>query len=144
MRFVQTLVCLLLLAWTGCVLAKLDKNLPADAPLRIGVLHRPEKCDQRTQPGDKLSMHYTGKLVDGTQFDSSIGRGPFDFTLGAGMVIKGWDQGLVNMCVGEKRKLTIPSGLGYGESGAGTIPAGATLLFEVELLNIDRSSKSDL
>merc|ERR1719419_1238715 len=86
-------------------------------------------------------MHYTGKLKeDGTEFDSSIGRGtPLKFTLGAGQVILGWDQGLLNMCVGEKRKLIIPSHLGYGDTGAPPkIPAGATLVFEVELVGIDR------
>ena len=64
--------------------------------------------------------HYTGKLEDGTEFDSSVGRGePFTFTLGVGQVIKGWDQGLLDMCEGEKRKLIIPSHLGYGDKGAG-------------------------
>jgi FKBP-type peptidyl-prolyl cis-trans isomerase len=83
-------------------------------------------------------MHYTGTLYkDGSQFDSSVGRAPFDFTLGAGMVIKGWDNGLQDMCVGEKRKLVIPSALGYGAGGSGAkIPGGATLNFDVELLSI--------
>ena len=66
-------------------------------------------------------MHYTGLLESGKQFDSSIGRGPFDFQLGAGQVIKGWDQGLLDMCIGEKRTLTIPSDLGYGSRGAGGV-----------------------
>ena len=74
---------------------------------------------------------------DGSQFDSSKGRAPFDFTLGQGMVIKGWDNGLLDMCVGEKRKLIIPSGLGYGAGGSGAkIPGGSTLVFETELLAI--------
>jgi FKBP-type peptidyl-prolyl cis-trans isomerase len=74
----------------------------------------------------------------GEQFDSSRTRGtPFEFVLGAGQVIKGWDQGLRNMCVGERRKLTIPSGLGYGDRGAGgKIAGGATLVFDVELVEI--------
>jgi FK506-binding protein 2 len=120
--------------------AKLTQDLPADAPLRIGVTHRAEKCEQKSQPGDQLSMHYTGTLINGEQFDSSVGRAPFDFVLGGGQVIKGWDTGLVGMCVGEKRKLTIPSGLGYGSGGSGKIPGGATLIFEVELLKINRAS----
>jgi len=88
-------------------------------------------------------MHYTGTLLkDGSQFDSSVGRSPFDFTLGQGMVIKGWDNGLQDMCVGEKRRLVIPSGLGYGASGSGAkIPGGATLVFEVELLSINGKGK---
>lgn len=111
--------------------------------LRIGVKKRPETCDMRTKKGDNVEMHYTGTLEDGTEFDSSIGRGtPFKFALGTGQVIKGWDQGLLNMCIGEKRRLVIPSHLGYGEQGAPPkIPGGATLIFEVELLNIDRKSE---
>ncbi len=76
--------------------------------------------------------------ADGKVFDSSVKRGtPFDFTLGQGMVIKGWDQGLSGMCVGERRRLTIPSDLGYGSHGSGaSIPGGATLVFDVELLEV--------
>lgn len=89
--------------------------------------------------GDKITAHYIGTLTDGEKFDSSIDRGqPFSFVLGAGQVIQGWEQGLLGMKVGEKRKLTIPSELGYGERGVpGAIPPGATLVFEVELLKIN-------
>ena len=78
-------------------------------------------------------------MTDGTKFDSSYDRGqPFSFTLGAGQVIEGWDQGFAGMKVGGKRKLTIPSSLGYGDSGIpGAIPGGATLIFEVELLGVE-------
>merc|ERR1712142_882040 len=88
--------------------------------LQIGVKKRVENCEMKSRKGDKLSMHYTGTLhSDGSQFDSSYDRGdPLSFTLGAGQVIKGWDQGLLAMCVGEKRKLVIPADLGYGDSGA--------------------------
>jgi len=108
--------------------------------LRIGVKKRipKDECLRKSKKGDTLEMHYTGKLENGEQFDSSIGRGPFKFTLGVGQVIKGWDQGLVGMCIGEKRKLTIPSHLGYGERGAGAkIPPNSKLVFEVELLGIE-------
>lgn len=87
--------------------------------------------------GKTLSVHYRGTLTDGTQFDASYDRGePFEFTLCAGQVIKGWEQGVLGMKVGGKRKLTIPPELGYGEQGAGPIPPNTVLFFEVELLSI--------
>ena len=88
--------------------------------------------------GDRVSVHYTGWLQNGTKFDSSRDRGqPFTFTLGVGQVIKGWDQGVAGMRVGDVVKLTLPPELGYGARGAGgVIPPGATLIFEVELLGI--------
>lgn len=89
--------------------------------------------------GKSVSVNYVGTLTDGTKFDSSYDRGtPFSFTLGAGEVIKGWDQGVTGMKVGGKRRLTIPSDLAYGDSGvSGIIPGGATLVFEVELLKVE-------
>jgi FKBP-type peptidyl-prolyl cis-trans isomerase len=88
--------------------------------------------------GDTVSVHYVGVLENGTKFDSSVDRGtPFEFPLGAGKVIPGWDIGVEGMKIGEARKLTIPSELAYGPSGAGNvIPPNATLIFEVQLLDI--------
>jgi FK506-binding protein 2 len=129
--------------WLGTAHGKAceGSNLPKDAPLRIGKKYTPDKCEKRSKPGDKLSMHYTGTLYsDCTKFDSSRDRNePFSFTLGQGEVIKGWDDGLRGMCIGEKRKLTIPSDLAYGDEGSGEkIPGGSTLQFDVEV----RASKA--
>ena len=97
-----------------------------------------EGSGERAEIGMIVSVHYTGKLEDGTVFDSSIPRGqPFTFTLGAGQVIKGWDLGVEGMTIGEKRNLIIPPHLGYGTRGAGgTIPPNATLISDVELIKV--------
>ena len=94
------------------------------------------------QPGQRVTVHYTGWLDEngerGSKFDSSVDRGePFTFVVGIGQVIAGWDEGVIGMKVGEKRRLVIPSNLGYGARGAGNvIPPHATLIFDVELLNV--------
>jgi len=105
---------------------------------------RPAECTRKTQKGDKVSLMYKGTLQsDGSKFDSSYDRGaPFTFTIGKGQVIKGWDQGLLDMCIGEARKLVIPPGLAYGNHAMGDkIPAGSTLVFETELMGIDGVEK---
>jgi FKBP-type peptidyl-prolyl cis-trans isomerase FkpA len=87
--------------------------------------------------GATVIVHYTGWLVDGTKFDSSLDKGePFVFRIGGGQVIRGWDEGLAGMKVGGKRRLTVPARLGYGDRARGNIPAGSTLVFEIQLLGV--------
>jgi len=118
----------------------------------ITVVSKPDDCEKQVVAGDMVSMHYTGTIdasspvgEAGKEFDSSRGRGtPFDFQIGMGQVIKGWDQGVMGMCIGEKRDLVIPAALGYGDSGAGDdIPGGATLHFEVECMGISEGKEPE-
>jgi len=126
-----------LLAWTSFAFAK-----PVTTP--TGLQYEDHKVGDGTEAttGKKVSVHYTGWLNEdgkkGKKFDSSLDRSrPFSFSLGAGQVIKGWDEGVSGMKVGGKRTLMIPSKLGYGQRGAGAdIPPGANLIFEVELLEV--------
>ncbi|KAK1226083.1 Peptidyl-prolyl cis-trans isomerase fpr2 [Marasmius sp. AFHP31] len=123
--------------------------LAAEEPkeLKIETTYMPEGCTVKAQKGDQIQVHYTGTLfADGKQFDSSLDRGrPFSLTLGAGQVIKGWDQGLIGMCEGEKRKLTIPADLGYGARGAGgVIPPNAGLVFTTELVKLTSKNRQEL
>jgi FKBP-type peptidyl-prolyl cis-trans isomerase len=108
----------------------------SDQELKIEELKQGTGAEAKA--GQTVSVHYTGTLTDGSKFDSSKDRGkPFEFPLGAGRVIKGWDQGVAGMKVGGVRRLTIPPHLGYGSRGAGgVIPPNATLIFEVELLGV--------
>merc|ERR1711971_458871 len=110
-----------------------------DSGLKVEYVSKPDTCDKVARNGDMLTMHYTGTLEDGKKFDSSYDRSePFKFQIGVGQVIKGWEEGVLGMCVGEKRKLIVPPALGYGDQGAGDIiPGGATLYFEVELIDTE-------
>ncbi len=105
-----------------------------------GLKYEDVKVGEGTEAkaGKTVRVHYTGTLTNGKQFDSSVGRGPFEFKLGAGEVIKGWDEGVAGMKVGGKRKLTIPANLAYGDRnvGNGLIPPNSILLFDVELLGV--------
>jgi peptidylprolyl isomerase len=105
--------------------------------LKIDILK--EGTGQKPTAGKGVTVHYTGKLSDGTVFDSSRERGtPFSFQIGVGQVIAGWDKGVMGMSVGQICTLTIPPHMGYGERGAGNvIPPNATLIFDVELLNVE-------
>ncbi|KAB8206134.1 FK506-binding protein 2 [Aspergillus parasiticus] len=120
-------------------------TLSTAAELGIEKTHEVE-CTRKTVKGDTVQMHYKGTLQsDGSEFDSSYKRNsPLKFKVGSGMVIKGWDEGLLDMCIGEKRTLTIPPEYGYGSRGVGPIPGGATLIFETELVGIDGVSKDEL
>lgn len=143
---VRTLI--LVLAAAACAVAgppgknSAKKGKPAMTTTASGLQYSDSApgTGEHPQRGQQCTMHYTGWLyengVQGKQFDSSVGRGPFTFTLGVGQVIKGWDEGVASMKKGGKRTLIIPSELGYGARGAGgVIPPNATLLFEVELID---------
>merc|ERR1712012_1047871 len=130
-------LCLFLAVSVSLVLAN-EEIRPSG--LKIEHVSRPDACEKTAENGNQLTMHYTGTLhADGKKFDSSVDRNePFKFQLGVGQVIKGWDEGIVGMCVGEKRKLTVPPELAYGEQGAGdVIPGSATLVFDIELIDTE-------
>ena len=115
-------------------------SISSQEPANLVIEDKVVGTGEEATVGKRVSVHYSGFLTNGTMFDSSIPRKtPFTFTLGAGEVIQGWDKGVVGMKVGGKRKLTIPSKLGYGPRGAGgVIPPNATLIFDVELLKVEK------
>jgi len=110
-----------------------------ESGLRVEHISKPDVCDRVARNGDMLGMHYTGTLEDGKKFDSSYDRSePFKFQIGVGQVIRGWEEGVLGMCIGEQRRLIVPPALGYGDQGAGDIiPGGATLYFDVELVSAE-------
>lgn len=114
-----------------------DNTITTPSGLKMVEVHPP---DDAAKVGDQVWVHYVGKLQDGTEFDNSYKRGePIPLTLGAGSVIKGWEEGLLGMKVGEKRELIIPPDLAYGADGRPpTIPANSTLVFDVELVGLKR------
>jgi len=129
-----------------CALAAIDPNPDAPKELVVKTTYLPEDCTSKAKSGDSIQVHYSGTLfANGNKFDSSYDRGrPLPLTLGVGQVIKGWDEGLQGMCVGEKRTLTIPPNKAYGTRGAGKkIPGSSTLVFDVELMGLE-SRKDEL
>ncbi len=119
--------------------SKQESNLGKEIKTSSGLIYVDEVMGEGNNPktGDKVVVHYTGTLENGTKFDSSVDRDrPFEFTIGVGRVIKGWDEGVASMKPGGKRKLIIPPELGYGSRDMGTIPPNSTLLFDVELIEI--------
>ncbi|XP_008430710.1 peptidyl-prolyl cis-trans isomerase FKBP14 [Poecilia reticulata] len=117
-----------------------------EADVKIEVIHKPFMCHRTSKYGDMLLVHYEGFLEsNGTMFHSSRKHGdtnPVWFTLGIREVLKGWDKGLQNMCAGERRKLTVPPSLAYGKEGQGKIPPSSTLIFDIELMEIQNGPRS--
>ncbi len=135
----SSLVAMLVLTFSlGVGGSMAESNQEVTTPSGLKYVDQVVGAGEVAVAGKTVNVHYTGWLENGKKFDSSVDRGqPFSFPLGAGRVIKGWDEGVQGMKVGGKRKLTIPSDLGYGSRGAGgVIPANATLIFDVELLGV--------
>jgi FKBP-type peptidyl-prolyl cis-trans isomerase FkpA len=142
MRTMVGLITVLALGVSQIAALAQGEQKPKEVTTKSGLKYTDLKVGDgaEAKKGDTVEVHYTGTLTDGKKFDSSVDRGkPFEFPLGAGRVIKGWDEGVAGMKIGGKRKLTIPPELGYGARGAGNvIPPNATLIFEVELLAIKK------
>ena len=136
--YVIVLISMIVGLLSGVSLSEAEGEKSIETSSGLQYLDLVKGLGREAHVGETASVHYTGWLKDGTKFDSSIDHGqPFQFRLGAGRVIKGWDEGVVGMNIGSKRKLIIPPHLGYGKRGAGrVIPPNATLIFEVELLDL--------
>ncbi len=123
---------------------KLNEEVTTPSGLVVKLTKEADKKAVQAHAGDTVAVHYTGTFTDGKKFDSSVDRGePIKFPLGKGYVIKGWDEGIALLKVGEKAIFTIPPGIGYGAAGRGSIPGNATLIFEVELVNVIPGPKFD-
>jgi len=137
---------MLVLKWLS-VLTLAAFAASSDVPeLVIDKTYVPADCTLKTRKGDKIRVHYTGKLTNGEKFDSSHDRNdPLPLTLGIGQVIPGWEEGLLDMCLNEKRILTIPSRKAYGSRGAGKlIPPNSALVFDVELVGLEPAPREEL
>ncbi|XP_024141861.1 peptidyl-prolyl cis-trans isomerase FKBP7 [Oryzias melastigma] len=143
-----TLVCCILYVFASSQFDLLSVLAAADEPLnevKSEVVFKPEECSQKSKKGDLINAHYDGYLLDGSQFycsRSDKDGHPQWFVLGVGQVIKGLDIGMMDMCVGEKRKITVPSDLAFGVNGKGPVPPNATVVFEVEVLSVSRGPRS--
>jgi len=128
-----------LLSLVALVVVVVGEPEARDSGLQVEYVSKPDECNKVARNGDMLNMHYTGTLEDGKKFDSSRDRNEaFQFQIGVGQVIKGWEEGVLGMCIGEHRRLIVPPSLGYGDQGAGDIiPGGATLYFDVELISAE-------
>ena len=136
------IVIVLVVVGAGLAFLAIDSaDSGGEVTTKSGLKYVDEKigAGRTAKTGDMVSVHYTGTLKSGKKFDSSVGKEPFEFPLGAGKVIKGWDEGVAGMKVGGKRKLIVPPELAYGsrDVGNGLIPANSTLIFEVELLKVE-------
>ena len=138
LRYAVVLMSMVVGLLCGASFSGAEKEKPVETSSGLQYLDLVKGPGREAHVGETASVHYTGWLKDGTKFDSSLDRGqPFQFRLGAGRVIRGWDEGIVGMNIGSKRKLIIPPHLGNGKRGAGrVIPPNATLIFEVELLDL--------
>ena len=138
LMYVIVLISMIVGLLSGVSLSEAEGEKSIETSSGLQYLDLVKGLGREAHVGETASVHYTGWLKDGTKFDSSLDRGqPFQFRLGAGRVIKGWDEGVVGMNIGSKRKIIIPPHLGYGTRRAGRlIPPNATLIFEVALLDL--------